>query len=413
MFTPIELEGGNRWIMIVTAPESEVTESARTLLSLTAGIAVFFIALVVALIFLLSGRITKPLQTILEEANLLIDGDFRQREVKIHLSDEIGHLAAGFCKLRTNLHNLLQHVTRQSINQADSSRQLTLNAQQSADAATQIAEAVTQIAGAGEQQEIVVKTMNETSQNLTQSMQQISQLTQEIAGIAQNTASEARNGENDLAAAGEKMGKIESDSLAMQQAIHELSKGSMAIREIVDLISTIAGQTNLLALNAAIEAARAGEQGRGFAVVAEEVRKLAEESNQAALKIGELIQKNQVNMDHAVEVTKAGTVSIQDGISTVHTASESFDKIVKEILQLSNQIQEIAGLSAQVASQGQELLHASQQVDQVSKQNVGATQTISATTEEQSASMEEIAAASQLLAKLAQETEEELKKFKV
>ena len=78
------------------------------------------------------------------------------------------------------------------------------------------------------------------------------------------------------------MKDISDSSRSVSIAVGELSTSSKKIVEIVSLISGIAGQTNLLALNAAIEAARAGEQGRGCAVVAEEVRKLAEQSEQAA-----------------------------------------------------------------------------------------------------------------------------------
>ena len=110
------------------------------------------------------------------------------------------------------------------------------------------------------------------------------------------------------------------------------------ISEIVTLISTIAKQTNLLALNAAIEAARAGEHGRGFAVVAEEVRKLAEESNQATEQISALIQQNQLNMDQAVAATQAGAEGIRAGIPLVQATGETFKNIVESILQLCDQI---------------------------------------------------------------------------
>jgi len=85
------------------------------------------------------------------------------------------------------------------------------------------------------------------------------------------------------------MGHIEESVIRSAHVVAKLGERSKQIGQIVDTISGIAGQTNLLALNAAIEAARAGEQGRGFAVVAEEVRKLAEQSQDAAKQIPSII----------------------------------------------------------------------------------------------------------------------------
>lgn len=108
-----------------------------------------------------------------------------------------------------------------------------------------------------------------------------------------------------------------------QTTIGELGKGAQEIGEIVSLISSITRQTNLLALNAAIEAARAGEAGRGFAVVAEEVRKLAEESNQAAQKIEALVQRNQADMQQAISATNANSEGAKEGIKVVELAGDN------------------------------------------------------------------------------------------
>jgi len=179
------------------------------------------------------------------------------------------------------------------------------------------------------------------------------------------------------------------------------------------LISAISGQTNLLALNAAIEAARAGEHGRGFAVVAEEVRKLAEESNQAAQKIGALVERNEVNLNQVVNITQAGKAGIESGIALVHHTGETFTDIVAAVRNLSTQIQNISGSIEEIASSNQVLVTSIQEIDAASKKAAIESENVSAATQEQSASMEEIASGSHHLAVLATELQAAIAKFKL
>ena len=117
-----------------------------------------------------------------------------------------------------------------------------------------------------------------------------------------------------------------------------------------ETITGIAAQTNLLALNAAIEAARAGEHGRGFAVVAEEVRHLAEESQQAAATISGLIEQIQQETDRAVEVVELGVSQTAEGVSTVEQTRDVFLRIGQSVEDMSARVEEIAASVRQIAA---------------------------------------------------------------
>jgi methyl-accepting chemotaxis protein len=211
----------------------------------------------------------------------------------------------------------------------------------------------------------------------------------------------------------DKMGGIEQSVSNSAQVVRKLGENSKQIGQIVESISAIADQTNLLALNAAIEAARAGEAGRGFSVVAEEVRKLAEQSQQSAEEIKNRIAVIQGDTEEAVIAMEAGTNEVALGTQAIREVGEQFQDITTRVASIKSEMEEINGAVQTVSKGMQGIVEAMDTIDEVSRATSEETQTISAAAQEQSASSEEIASASHSLADLATELQAATGKFKV
>jgi len=146
-----------------------------------------------------------------------------------------------------------------------------------------------------------------------------------------------------------------------------------------------------LALNAAIEAARAGEQGRGFAVVAEEVRKLAEQSADAAKEIGDLITSTQEESKKALESMTEGVKDVESGTEVVSKTGATFNEILESVKGISKQVEETASAAEELSAGSEEM---------------------AASIEEQSSTMEEMAATAEELRSSSERLNQELQKFK-
>ncbi|HWR45403.1 DctP family TRAP transporter solute-binding subunit [Sporomusa sp.] len=185
--------------------------------------------------------------------------------------------------------------------------------------------------------------------------------------------------------------------------VENFAQKSHEIQDIVAMIATITNQTNLLALNAAIEAARAGEHGRGFAVVAEEVRKLAEQSQQFAKQITAVVEQMQADIDKVVAASRNTTTGISAGVATINRARDSFAEIAKQVEITRAGIQDVARYAKEQADFTVGLRDAVHQVAAVTEQSIAATETTAANTQQVNASIENIAGKSRSLARTAGE----------
>lgn len=376
------------------------------------GITLFAVALAIAVGWFIAKMISKRLDNAVNVLQQIADGNFT-RDVPVMGTDEIGKMGVAINAVNKNLRALIGQVADVVEQVAASSEQIITTSEQSAEAGNQIAGSITEVAQGAQNQ---LTSVAETSQIVEQMTEGINNISDGASGMAVSAEKTALSAEQGLSAVDnlvKQMTNIENTVVDSAGVVAKLGERSQQIGQIVDTIAGIAGQTNLLALNAAIEAARAGEMGRGFAVVAEEVRKLAEQSQDAAKQIAELISVIQDDTQHAVDSMNNGTREVKLGTQVVSSAGESFKEIADHVNRVSSQVRDISNAIGQMARNSGNIVRAVKDIEMASREAASQSETVSAATEEQSAALEEMAASSQNLAKMSQELRNAVRRFKV
>ena len=292
-------------------------------------------------------------------------------------------------------------------------RNLDHMAQQIKDVIQEIGNAAAQVATAAEESSAVAL---QTSQNVAQQRQgtdqvatAINEMSATVKDVARSTteAAEMSRQVNDNTLQGKR--EIE-DTVRLVQALStqaeqtariilELKKESDAISSVLDVIRGVAEQTNLLALNAAIEAARAGEQGRGFAVVADEVRQLAQKTQDSTVSIQQMISNLQSGSDRAAS-------SMQQTLDKAQASADNVVKAGELLVQIADGIASISDRNIQVASAAEEQSLVSEEINR----NVN---DINDLVIQVSAAAEQTAVNSRELASLADHQQQLVSRFKV
>lgn len=406
--------GNTGWSIIISVPEAELMKEVNSMAQKTLAFSIVGILMLMVVIYCIANSIVRPIKKMVLMAEKIAQGDLQCGQELTGLSkDEIGRLATSFWIMIVNLQQVVKQVAQSAELVAASAEELTASSDQSSQASQQVVLTIGKVADGAQRQLQAVDTTAAVVQQLSTNIGQVAEKSDIVANLTEQSVGETGFGQEAIHRVITQMDNIVKSTSQVQDAIHKATDSSSQIIHIVDVMSGIAGQTNLLALNAAIEAARAGEAGRGFAVVADEVRKLAENSQEAAKQITMLINENKINIDNAVTAIEAGSKDVQLGIDVVNTAGKSFLTIADLVTMASAQVREISATLTEMAGDSLHMTTTVQGIDTISEEAAGQVQMVSATIQEQSASAEEIAASSQELAKMAQNLQDVVCKFKI
>ncbi|UUY02666.1 methyl-accepting chemotaxis protein [Svornostia abyssi] len=329
------------------------------------------------------------------------------------IADGTGQMAHAYNETRATLASMLEQVSATAQTVSSSSQEMAATSQEAGTATGEIAHAITDMAHGAERQVRMVESARQTAEEVVSATEMAAQGAQRTAGSADEARTAATEGGEAVARVTEAMRGVREASEEATRSIQGLGAKSDAIGGIIATIRAIAEQTNLLALNAAIEAARAGERGRGFAVVAEEVRKLAEESQDAARSIGELVTEIQHETNDAVTVVERGARRSEESGVIVEDARQAFERIGASVEDVSGQVADIVAAAERIAGAAQAMRESMEEVAAVSEEASASTQQVSASTEETSASAQQIAGSAASLASTAAELENLASRFRV
>lgn len=305
-------------------------------------IVVLVIAIILsAVIVWLSLRsIVKTLQEFRQNVQWVAKGDLTTR-MNVRTKDELGDMAHDFNYLIEHFQTLIRKMSQHSDTLQQAADQLSSSAKQSNEMTTKQSQSLTYVSS---------------------SIHDTQHASQEMVSIVSETSEKVREG-TQYAAKGYDLNarsnqQVQLLSTRMQAAssdIERLAEGAKKISSMIDVIRDIADQTNLLALNAAIEAARAGEQGRGFAVVADEVRGLANRTQNSTADINAVIDELNQRVLTAVEAVNKGNEMAEDTVSLFAEADEANQKVQHIIEDIDNMTKNVAASAARQVKTGDEI----------------------------------------------------------
>ncbi|MDH1631137.1 methyl-accepting chemotaxis protein [Pseudomonas mosselii] len=339
-----------------TTVRDQGTQQAKTLL---AGATALALLLGVLAAFAITRQIIVPLRQTLAAAERVAGGDLRQ-DLKADRRDELGQLQASMQRMTQGLRELIGGI---------------------GDGVTQIASAAEELSAVTEQTSAGVNNQKVETDQVATAMNEMAATVQEVARNAEQASEaalmadqQAREGDKVVGEAISQIERLAGEVVNSSEAMSQLKAESDKIGSVLDVIKSVAQQTNLLALNAAIEAARAGEAGRGFAVVADEVRSLAQRTQQSTEEIEELIASLQNGTERVASVMDSSRALTDSSVELTRRAGDSLGTITRTVSSIQSMNQQIATAAEQQSAVAEEINRSVMNVRDISDQTSAASE---------------------------------------
>lgn len=396
-------------------PQADAKAQITKIISLIAGVFGILFLLCAVVMFVVVRKMVKALRMDADALEQVAKGKLNTQlnEASLKRKDEVGHISRSIMTLKTELMEIIGNIKDQGKALSDSSVYLSEKAETSADHISQVERAVEEIAqGATGQAEETQK----ATENVIIMGNMIEETTDEIDAMNEN------------AKLIKQLGQTAIDTLKDLQTINQRTKESIdiiyeqtnttnssaqKIKEATALITDIAEETNLLSLNASIEAARAGEQGRGFAVVAAQIQKLAEQSNESARQIEEIITSLLADSEKAVDTMEEVKDIMGQQNDNVMKTDEQVNQVLGQVDQAIEAIGRVAVKTEKLNEARINVTDTVQNLTAVAQENAASTQQSAASVNQVSEIIQDIAESAKQLTDIAEKLDEDMALFEV
>ncbi len=416
-YLPLHQVGTDNVIGMVFAgmPQEDAKAQIFSIISLIAGImAVLFIVCGI-LIFMVVRGIVRSLRAGAGALDQVAKGklNVELNEAALKRKDEVGNISNAIMQLKTELTEIIVNIKEQSKALNDSSADLSEKAVTVSQHIVQVERAVEEIAqGAGGQAQetqsateniIVMGNMIEEAANDIDAMNENAKLIKELGETAVDTL-------HDL----QKINRKTTESIdIIYEQTNTTNTSAQKIKEATALITDIAEETNLLSLNASIEAARAGEQGRGFAVVAAQIQKLAEQSNESARQIEEIINSLLSDSEKAVGTMEEVKEIMARQNQNVVKTDEQVNQVLGQVEESIKAIGRVAEKTNKINDARVSVTDIVQNLTAVAEENAASTQESSASVNQVSEIIQSIAESAKQLKNIAIELDRDMELFEI
>jgi methyl-accepting chemotaxis protein len=401
------------WMVGVGAYKDEFYKSLKILKYITIAIAAIVSIFGLSIFYFLTRRKIKTLEQLQNVSVVVAEGNLAVEPIVYKGKNEIERLTNAFNTMIENLQMLVGSIKEMGMKVSNASAELSALSEETMATGEEINKAIQEIAQGNASQAAEIEVLSQKTDSLAESVDNLSTQNQRILQLTEHAVSAIENGK-------EQVSVLQKANETSVHSSNEISIGItnlyMKVKEISNIVTTIeqiAAQTNLLALNASIEAARAGEHGKGFAVVAEEVRKLAEATNQSTGEIQQMIEGIEKETEATV-TAMSQTISISEALNKAVADTEN------EFLQISATISDIidairtSSKDIDAIDQGMKsFMEATSTITQAAQQTSASSEEIMASVNEQAKAVQTLAYSAEQLNELSEQLNQLLSKFQL